>query len=94
VIVQFAFHDMDVLVRFAKLVDMDELPWNALYRYRKEYRLILDLTGSSEEEVKRLSSLTDEYADEIYVGSDKRAFLLEHGKPILREDAIETLREL
>jgi adapter protein MecA 1/2 len=94
VIAQFVFHDMEILARFAKLVEMEELPWNALYRYRDEYRLMIDLSGCDEEEVKRLSSLTDEYADDICVGADRRAFILEHGKPILKERAIEQLKEL
>lgn len=94
VIVQFVFSDIDILTRFAKLVDMEEIPWNALYRYRDEYRLIMDLTMSSEADVTRLSSLTDEYAQDICMGADKKAFILEHGKPILRDHAIEQLREL
>ncbi len=94
VIVQFVFSDIDILTRFAKLADMEEIPWNALYRYRDEYRLIMDLTESSEADVARLSSLTDEYAQDICVGADKKAFILEHGKPILKDHAIEQLREL
>lgn len=94
VIVQFVFEDLDILTRYAKLVDMEQLPWNALYRYRGEYRLIMDLTESREEDVARLSALTDEYAKDICMGADKRAFILEHGKPILKDHAIEQLREL
>ena len=54
----------------------------------------MDLTESREEDVARLSALTDEYAKDICMGADKRAFILEHGKPILKDHAIEQLREL
>jgi adapter protein MecA 1/2 len=94
VIVQFIFSDLDILSRFAKLVQMDEMPQNALYRYRNRYHLIMDLSECSEPEVKRLSSLTDEYAEDILVGADKRAFILEHAKPVLADHAIEQLRQL
>jgi adapter protein MecA 1/2 len=94
VIVQFVFSDMDILCRFARLVQMDEMPWNALYRYKNKYRLIIDLSECNETEVKRLSALTDEYAEDIYVGAEKRAFILEHGKPILKSHAMEQLRLL
>lgn len=94
VIVQFTFSDIETISRFAKLVDLDEIPWNALYRYKREYRLIMDLSDCSEEEVLRLSALTDEYAEDICVGADKRAFIFEHGKPILKERAIEQLRQI
>jgi adapter protein MecA 1/2 len=94
VVVQFIFPDLDILTRFARLVNMDEIPQNALYRYKNKYYLIVDLSDCDEMEVKRLSSLTDEYAEDISVGVDKRAFILEHGKPILTDHAIEQLRQL
>jgi adapter protein MecA 1/2 len=94
VVVQFIFPDLDILTRFAKLVHMDAIPQNALYRYKNKYYLIVDLSDCDELEVKRLSSLTDEYAEDISVGVDKRAFILEHGKPILTDHAIEQLRQL
>jgi adapter protein MecA 1/2 len=94
VIVQFIFSDLDVLCRFSKQVCMDVMPRNALYKYKNKYRLIMDLSDCSETEVKRLSALTDEYAEDILVGEDKRAFTLEHGKPILKSRAIERLRTL
>jgi adapter protein MecA 1/2 len=94
VVVQFIFSDLDIICRFAKLVNMEKMPWNALYRYKNRYHLIMDLSDCSEMEVKRLSSLTDEYAEDIWVGPDKRAFITEHAKPILTGLAIEQLRQL
>jgi len=56
--------------------------------------LLLDLTDLTENEVRRLSNLTDEYAEDILVGSERMAFIEEHGNAILKERAIESLREL
>lgn len=92
IIVLFAFQSMDVLMRYAKHVRMNPMPFNQLYKYDGVYFLIIDMSDCEEEEVRRLSALTDEYATDIFVGSEKRAFIYEHGTPILKEQAIEQLQ--
>lgn len=94
VIVMFTFKDMETVIRYACQVDMNEIPENSLYKYKDTYRLIMDLSDCEENEVMRLSVLTDEYASNLEVGADKRAFLYEHGTPILTERAIEHLKKL
>lgn len=94
IVVLFAFEDMDILMRFAKQVRMEVLPFNQLYKLDDIYFLMLDMSGCKEEDVKRLSALTDEYATDIFVGAEKRAFIYEHGKPILTDRALEQLREI
>ena len=94
IIVLFAFEDLDVLMRYAKQVRMHPLPLNQLYKFDGIYFLMIDMTDCEEEEVKRLSGLTDEYATDIFVGAEKRAFIYEHGTAILKEHAIEQLREI
>lgn len=94
IIVLFAFEDLDILMRYAKQVRMQSMPFNQLYKFDGIYFLMLDMTDCEEEEVKRLSALTDEYATDIFVGAEKRAFIYEHGKAILRERAVEQLREI
>ena len=94
IIVLFAFEDLDILMRYAKQVRMESMPFNQLYKFDGVYFLMLDMTDCEEKEVKSLSALTDEYATDIFVGSEKRAFIYEHGTPILNERAIEQLREV
>lgn len=94
VIVALVFDNMDILVRFARQVVMAQLPPNALYKYRNEYLLIVDFSDTPEGDVKRLSSLTDEYARDIYVGAERAAHIEEHGEVILKERALEQLRQL
>lgn len=92
IIVLFAFEEMDVLMRFAKQITMEVLPFNDLYKFEDTYFLMMELSECEEEEVKKLSVVIDEYAADLFVGSEKRAFIYEHGKAILKEKAIEQLR--
>lgn len=94
IIVLFVFEDLDILIRYAKQVRMQVMPFNQLYKFEGAYFLMMDMTDCEEGEVKRFSALTDEYATDIFVGSEKRAFIYEHGTAILKERAIEQLREI
>ena len=92
IIVLLAFEEMDTMIRFAKQAPAIALPFNELYKFEDAYFLMMDLSYSKEEDVKKLSAVIDEYATDIFVGSEKRAFICEHGKVIMKETAIETLR--
>ncbi len=94
VIVLFKFNEMDTVIRFSKQVTLSELPENALYKYNNEFYLFMDLSDCTENEVMKLSMTTDEYANDIQVGPERKAFMDEHAEIILRENAIENLRQL
>lgn len=94
IVVLFAFEELDTLMRYAKQVKVEELPLNQLYKFDGIYFLMVDMTDCKEEDVRKLSALTDEYAADIFVGAEKRAFIYEHGKAIIKEKAIEQLREI
>ena len=93
IVALFAFEDLDVLMRYAKQVMLEYLPHNELYKFEDAYFLMMDMTECEESEVKTLSALTDEYSAQVFVGTEKRAFIYEHGKCILKDHAIEQLRE-
>ena len=94
IIALFAFEELETVMRYAKQVKLDNLPFNQLYRFEDAYFLMMDMSGCEESEVRSLSALTDEYSADVFVGSEKRAFIYEHGKCILKERAIEQLREV
>ena len=94
IIVLFAFEDLNILMRYAKQVQVDNIPFNQLYKFEGIYFLMMDMTDSQEADVRKLSALTDEYAADIFVGAEKRAFIYEHGEVILKERAIEQLRAI
>ena len=94
VIAILKFENLDTIIRFANNVSLQEIPYNALYKEHDMFYLVINLSDTSEDEVKRLSMLADEYATDIQVGAEKCAHLEEHGKVILAEKAIESLQEL
>ena len=85
---------MELLCRFAGQIALEELPPSSLYKHKNRYLLILDLSETEEEAVKLLSLLTDEYASDLYVGAERKAYLEEHAEVILREQALEALRQV
>ena len=85
---------MDEVFRFAKQVPDMELPFNDLYKLDDIYFLMLDMSNCDDQGVRRLSIVIDEYATEVFAGAEKRAFIHEHGKKILAEKAIETLKQI
>lgn len=94
IIVLFAFEELDILMRYAKQVTVEQIPFNQLYKFDGVYFLMMDMTDCKEDDARKLSALTDEYAADIFVGAEKRAFIYEHGKEIIKERAIEQLREI
>lgn len=94
VIVTVVFDNLELLCRFARLITMEELPPGRLYKEKDRYLLILDLSDTPEDSVKLLSLLTDEYASDLYVGAERRAYLEEHAQAILTENALEILRQV
>ncbi len=94
VIVIYTFHKLETIMCFSKLIDLNPVPKNALYKHEKKYFLLIDVTERTEDEVLRLSVLADEFASHVEVGSARMAFLKEHGIVILKEQAIEQLKEV
>ena len=94
IIALFAFEELETLMRYSKQVKLEHIPFNQLYRFEDAYFLMVDMTECTESEVRSLSALTDEYSADVFVGSEKRAYIYEHGKCILKERAIEQLREV
>jgi adapter protein MecA 1/2 len=94
VLITLAFSEMDVLLRFVRQINLTQLPPSALYKLKGGYMLLLNLSQLSEEEVKCLSVLTDEYVSDIQVGAERMSYIEEHGEVILAENALEMLREI
>lgn len=94
VYVLFQFADLDTVIRFSKQIVLPTIPANTLYKHDNKFYLFMDLTDCTENEVLRLSMTTDEYANDILVGMDRRAFMEEHAEIIMKEKAIENLRQL
>lgn len=94
VFVLLVFEQMDTVIRYAKQIPLAIRMPNELYKHDEKYYLIMDLSNQLEEDVKRLSAITDEYASDLLVGAERKAFIEEHGTIILENEAIAHLREL
>ena len=94
VFVILVFENMDTMIRFAKQVPFKECPPNSLYKLEDTYYMIMDLSNQLESDVRKLSAVTDEYVSDLLVGTERKAFVEEHGSVILRTSAVERLREL
>lgn len=86
------FDSFDRLYAFSKTVVFEKRVPNCLYRFNGSYVVILDLFGLTQKQVKRMSILAEEYADGTYEGSEKKAFIEEHGKLIVERDALATIK--
>ncbi len=94
VFVMLVFEDMNTIIRFARQVPFAQCPPNSLFKLDDTYFIIMDLSNQLEADVRKLSAVTDEYVRDLLVGTERKAFIEEHGSAILSDRAIEQLREL
>lgn len=94
VVVLLKFKDLDTAARFAKHMNFKKMPPSSLYKHSGDCYIIMDLSHMTENEVKALSMLTDEYVTDIEAGSQRAAFIEEHGERIIGKNAVEMLAQL
>lgn len=93
---QLCFASMERAICYAKGVRL-ELPMkSSLYYLTREdaYYLLLEKGELSDKQLCRLLSASLEFADDIYAHGPTRAYIMEHGKCILPEQALEHLQEI
>lgn len=87
---------MERAIFYAKGVRL-ELPMkSSLYYLTREdaYYLLLEKGELSDKQLCRLLSASLEFADDIYAHGPTQAYIMEHGKCILPEQALEHLQEI
>lgn len=94
IVVLLQFSDMTTLCRYAKNLGACRIPDSALYKLKDVYYLFMEFTDFTESEVLSVSVITDEYAEALWVGMDRLAYMEEHGDLIIPEHALEQLAEL
>ncbi len=92
--IMLQFAEMDILCTYCRNINLERIPDSTLFKFEDMYYLMMDLSSYTEDEVLRLSVLTDEYASGLLVGTDRLAFLKEHADVIIESQAIETLRKI
>ncbi|SES01134.1 adaptor protein MecA [Lachnobacterium bovis] len=88
------FNSFNNLEEFSNKVKIEKSVPNRLYRLNGSYILLIEIGRLTDEQVKSLSFITDEYADGAYTGVEKKAFIEEHGKMLIEANALEVLKKL
>ena len=90
-------------LRFATLENMrsmchvcfpGKVPKSSLYKLEEQYYLILDFTGFSKDEMRPFAFGTVEYDEAHYSDMGQIAYIREHGKCIMKSEALEMLMQL
>lgn len=72
----------------------DKVPKSSLYRLEGRYYLVLDFTGFSKDEMRPFAFGTVEYDDGHYSDLGQIAHIREHGRCIMKSEALEMLMQL
>lgn len=93
---QFRFRTLDDVMDYAKGICLDEEAENALYYLEREnaYYLMVERGSLSDRQLCGLCSTALEFAKDAYAAQAIKAYVIEHGKCIIAEHAIEHLREI
>lgn len=93
---QFRFHSLDDVMNYAKGICLDEEVENALYYLEQEhaYYLLVERGAVSDRQLCRLCSTALEFAKDAYAAQSIKAYIMEHGKCIIPQNAIEHLQEI
>lgn len=92
--VMVMFDEFDMVCKYAKLSKFENVPRSSLYKLEKNYYLDINFLQVPEEEITFLSMLTDEYCVDLLDDVSRRAYIFEHGQIIIKNNAIELLRQL
>lgn len=93
---QIRFANLDRVMAYAAGVQLEQPSQSSLYYVEREesYYLLLDKGDLSDKQVCRLLSASLEFSEEIYAHEPTGAFIMEHGRCILKENALEQLQEI
>lgn len=82
-------------VRMSKLFSgKNKMPQSGFYKMQEKYYLLMDFKGFSKQEIKPLAFTAVEYNNRRIANAAGIAYIKEHGKCILAEDAIFNLAQL
>lgn len=89
------FDSIDDAVRICKLfTGKAKIPQSSFYKLEEKYYLIMDYKGFSKQEIKPLAFMAVEYNNRRIAVPAGIAYMKEHGKCILAQDAISDLMQL
>lgn len=87
--------NIEEAVRMSKLfLGKDKVPKSGFYKMRGKYYLVMDFKGFLKQEIKPLAFTAVEYNNRRIANVTEIAYIKEHGKCILAEDAILNLAQI
>ena len=84
--------NMDACINVAQAIPEHLIKSSVLYSYKDEYYFRVEI--HADEKVGELFLTLSEYTEEIFVEDDGASMIYEHGKCIIKKDAIKTLNSL
>lgn len=88
------FTSLEHLIAMSKVCFPGKVPKGSLYKMKEFYYLILDFTGFSKEEMRPFAFGTVEYDDGHFAETAQIAYIMEQGKCIVRNEALQMLMQL
>lgn len=89
------FDDIDKAVRMSKLfLGKDEIPQSEFYKMKDKYYLLMDLGQLSKPKLRSFAFAAVEYNNRHIATETGLSYIREHGKCIIKNDAINALMQL
>lgn len=88
------FSNMEALIALSKVCFPDRMPKSSLYKLEDDYYLVLDFTGFDKSQMRPFAFGAVEYDEGHYSDSAQIAYIKEHGKNIIRNEALQMLIQL
>ena len=89
------FSSLDEVLRLIRLAPFTEkVPASSFYKFRQKYYLVMDLIHFSREELRPFAFTIVEYPCLMDSSPVQIAFIKEHGKCIVENEALQTLMQL
>lgn len=89
------FSSLDEVLRLIRVTPFTEkVPASSFYKFRQKYYLVMDLIHFSREELRPFAFTIVEYNSCRYAEPGQIAFIKEHGKCIVENEALQTLMQL
>ena len=89
------FSSLDEMLRLIRLAPFTEkMPTSSLYKFQQKYYLVMDLIHFSREELRPFAFTIVEYNNCRYAEVGQIAFIKEHGKCVVENEALQTLMQL
>ncbi|MCC8167961.1 MAG: adaptor protein MecA [Clostridiales bacterium] len=94
IIIALRFGSLDKVIRFARRLQLTNMPESELIRYQDSLYLLIDTEGCQNSEIRALLMMADEYDVRHDFADTRLSFINEHGTSVIDTCALECLRRI